>query len=393
MSVRNVCPVCSSTDVSLFFEIMNVPVHIGFLWASQDSAQHCPKGDIKLAFCHSCGFITNLAFDADCLEYTQAYDNSLHFSPCYQDYVRSEASRLIKRYNLYEKDIIEIGCGKGDFLLLLCKLGNNRGLGFDPSYDSKCADREVVKRITFIRDFYSERYASYQADFICCRYVFEHIQKPSDFLLMLRRMIGNRLNTVVYFEVPSALFILRDFSIWDIIYEHCSYFTLESLARVFTFCGFDICNLTGLYKGQFLGIEALPSQGVADSASDQQYDIRKLAHYVNAFADNYQNKVDYWQRKLNRIGHTGQRVVVWSAGAKGVSFLNMLNIQSPVEYVVDVNPHKEGMYMAGTGQQIVSPEFLKKYKPNAVIVMNPIYKKEIQQIVKNIGLKTEFLYV
>ncbi|GAF94206.1 unnamed protein product, partial [marine sediment metagenome] len=79
------------------------------------------------------------------------------------------ASRLIKRYNLYEKDIIEIGCGKGDFLLLLCELGNNRGFGFDPSYENERSNSEVAGQITFIRDFYSERYASYQADLIYCR--------------------------------------------------------------------------------------------------------------------------------------------------------------------------------------------------------------------------------
>jgi len=244
----------------VFFEILDVPVHVGLQWPSQYAAQYCPRGEIKLAFCRVCGSITNLAFEPTRLQYQQAYENPLHFSPFFQEYARSVASRLIKRYNLHNKDVIEIGCGKGDFLSLLCELGNNRGVGFDPSYESQRNDSEVEKQTIFIRDFYSERYARYRADLICCRYVLEHIHNPTDFLNMLRRMIGEHSDTIVFFEVPNVLFILRDLSIWDIIYEHCSYFSVGSLAYIFAQCGFDVYHLNKTYQGQYLTVEALPGK-------------------------------------------------------------------------------------------------------------------------------------
>ncbi len=45
---------------------------------------------------------------------------------------------------------------------------------------------------------------------------------------------------------------------------------------------------------------------------------------------------------------------------------------------MDLNPNKQGNYIAGTGQKFVSPEFLSEFNPDSVIVMNPIYAKEIQ---------------
>ena len=393
MSKENVCPACASTDVSVFFEISDMPVHVGVQWSNQDAARHCPKGDIKLAFCSSCGFITNLAFDPARLEYTEAYDNTLHFSPFFHEYARSLAARLIERYNVYNKDVIEIGCGKGDFLVLLCELGNNRGIGFDPSYEGERTDSEVAERITFIQDFYSENYASYQADLICCRYVFEHIHNPRGFLHMLRRAIGDRLDTVMFFEVPNVLFILGGLSIWDIVYEHCSYFGAGSLANIFTLCGFDVCDLNKTYQGQYLTIEAVPGQDGAQSSVDKWNDISEIASYVTHFTHNYRNKLKKWQQNLERIERAGQRAVAWGAGAKGVGFLNMLKIGDQIEYIVDINPHKHGKYIAGTGQQIVSPEFLRDYQPDVVIVMNPIYKKEIQQTVKELGLTTKFMCI
>ena len=388
----NICPVCASEALSVFFEVSDVPVHVGLQWPSQDAARDCPKGDIKLAFCTVCGYITNLSFKPALLEYAQSYENPLHYSPFFQSYARSLVERLIERHDLRDKNVIEIGSGKGEFLQLLCELGNNCGVGFDPSYERKRTRKQDTKRIKFIRDFYSERYAgSYQADLICCRFVFEHIPDPTGFLTMLRQAIGNKSDTVVYFEVPNALSILRDLSIWDIIYEHCSYFSSESLARIFTSCGFEICDLGECYGGQFVSIEALPRRGETDSGYELRGNLTQIGGYVTAFADKCRDKIRIWQSMLDEIQQAGRRAVAWGAGSKGVSFLNMLKGQDVVEHVVDINPHKQSKHIAGTGQQIVSPRFLQSYQPDVVIVMNPIYETEIQQIMHNLGLTAEIL--
>lgn len=389
---ENICPICNSTNVSIFFEVLDLPVHIGVQWNSREAAQNCPKGDIKLAFCRACGFITNAAFDPALLEYSEAYDNSLHFSTVFQEYARALATRLISQYSLYDKEVIEIGCGKGDFLALLCEIGHNRGIGFDPSYEHQRFDSEAADRMTFIQDFYSERYADYQADLICCRYVFEHINHPVDFLKMVRRTVGDRLDTVVYFEVPNVSLILQELSVWDIIYEHCSYFSLGSLAYVFNLCGFDICHLTETYHGQFIGIEAKPIKNSDGANINQWANLADLTNAVTTFTNNYQHRTKTWRENLEQIKQADQRVVAWGAGAKGVGFLNMLKIRDQIEYIVDINPHKQGTYIAGTGQQIVPPQFLQDYKPDVVIIMNPIYQNEIKQQIENLHLTPQFLF-
>jgi hypothetical protein len=79
--------------------------------------------------------------------------------------------------------------------------------------------------------------------------------------------------------------------------------------------------------------------------------------------------------------------VVWGGGSKGVTFLNMLKAQHQIEYVVDLNPRKQGKYVAGTGQKIVPPEFLWEYRPDIVIVMNPIYENEIRQMLNELAIE------
>ncbi len=96
------------------------------------------------------------------------------------------------------------------------------------------------------------------------------------------------------------------------------------------------------------------------------------------FAARLRAKQEEWQGRLRELRHAGRRAVVWGGGAEAVSFLNLLELGEAIEVVVDINPGKQGSYLAGTGQRIVPPEFLREYGPDEVIVMNPVYRGEIE---------------
>jgi hypothetical protein len=84
--------------------------------------------------------------------------------------------------------------------------------------------------------------------------------------------------------------------------------------------------------------------------------------------------------------------VLWGAGSKGVSFLSTLDLTTDdVPYVVDLNPHKIGTFIAGTGQEIVAPDFLSDFRPDVVIIMNPVYRQEITQKLAALGLSPGIL--
>ena len=70
-----------------------------------------------------------------------------------------------------------------------------------------------------------------------------------------------------------------------------------------------------------------------------------------------------------------------------------MGLKEQIEYVVDINPHKHGKYMPGTGQEIVGPEFLQDYQPQWVIAMNAIYRHEIQQDLDRLKVSAKLLSV
>ena len=389
------CMVCNSLEVKMFIELSGQPVHCNRLCSTRMEALNAALGEVKLAYCSNCSHVFNLVFRPELMTYDANYENSLHFSPRFQTYAESIATRLAEKYRLHDKDIIEIGCGQGEFLTLLCEGGDNRGLGFDRSYGPVKKNADSQSKIKFIGEDYTERYANCQADFICCRHVLEHIHNPRDFLRGLRRTIGERLETVVFFEVPNLLFMIRDLSVWDIIYEHCAYYSKSSLVHLFVECGFNVLNITEEFEGQFLSIEAAPGDDLRSNSfthSEEGWDtateIKSIGQDIENFAKSYQSKLDDHRTKLQAAGG---RTVVWGAGSKGITFLNTLQIKDEIEYVVDLNPRKQGMYIAGTGQKIIPPEMLVDYQPSSVIVMNPIYKSEIQKIIDGFGLTADLI--
>ena len=387
MLVNHACPSCSSAGMSVFYEVEGVPAHSVLLLNTREEALNYPRGNIALGFCQTCGFISNVAFDPALNEYSAKYEATQAFSPTFNAFHRNLAIRLIERYNLHGKDLIEIGCGQGEFLTLLCELGDNRGVGFDPAYRPNGGLTQG--QIKFVSDFYSERYINDASDFVCCKMTLEHIQPTADFVSTVRRSIGERLKTTVFFQVPNATYVLRDVAFWDVYYEHCSYFSAGSLARLFRKCGFDVLDLWTDYDDQYLMIEARPGGGRGSPPLEQENDREALARDVASFVENCQRKLDDWQSRLRQIRSEGRRAVIWGGGSKGVSFLTTLNIRDEIEYVIDVNPHKHGTYMAGTGQQIVAPAFLKEYQPDVVIVMNPVYCNEIQQDLDRMGITAQ----
>jgi len=221
----------------------------------------------------------------------------------------------------------------------------------------------------------------------------EHIQQTADFVSTVRRSIGDQSDTIVFFQVPNVRRILRDLAFWDIYYEHCSYLSLGSLALLFRKCGFDVIDLWKDYDDQYLMIEARPGNRRNSPGLAQEDDLEDLTLDVAYFAENCRCKLEAWQRDLQEIRQSGRRTVIWGAGSKGVAFLTTLKIQDEIEYAVDINPYKHGTYMAGTGQQIVAPEFLREYRPDVVIVMNPIYCNEIRLDLNRLRVAAELMPV
>ena len=390
--VHHTCPSCGGQGMLRFYRVDAVPVHSCLLISDRDEAMAYPTGQLSLSFCGACGFISNTSFDSHVQHYSAQYEETQGFSARFRTFAEALCDRLINHYDIRGKRILEIGCGKGEFLAQICAMGGNQGIGIDPAYVPERDPSGRASSVTFIPDFYSERYAHLEADVVCCRHTLEHIGRTQQFLRTIRAAIGERKHTLVMFEVPDTLRILREGAFWDLYYEHCSYFTPGSLARLFRATGFELDQLYLEFDDQYIIITAYPS-GDPVNLSPLEEDLSLLKHVVEGFARTCGSALACWRDALNQALEGSKRVVLWGSGSKAVAFLTTLGCGDAIGRVVDINPYKHGKFLPCTGHEIISPECLTEYRPDQIVVMNPIYCDEIRRELSRLGLAAELLPV
>jgi SAM-dependent methyltransferase len=389
---KTACPCCGEGRAQVIYRVPSIPVHSCVLLESAAAARAFPRRNLELAFCKACGFLFNHVFDQATMRYSTDFEESQHFSGTFSVFARRLAREIAEKCALTGKEVLEIGCGKGEFLFELCSNANARGTGIDPGYRADDG-RGSAANVRFIVDRYGPKYKDIWADLVLCRHTLEHISATGTFIHSIRDGIADRDDVWVVFETPDAMRILSEAAFWDIYYEHCSYFSAGTHARLFRREQFDVTDLSLVYDGQYIVQYAKPAQRVTEARLAREHDLIPMRELAAAFPARVGTAQKTWGDRIRAAAARGQRIVVWGGGSKGVSFLTTLGLEDEVAAVVDVNPYKQGKFMPGSGHEVVAPSALTRVRPDLVVVMNPVYVTEIRAELGRLGLVPEILAV
>ena len=287
------------------------------------------------------------------------------------------ANRLLFQKNVQDCTVVEVGCGSGMFLRKLVEKeeASNKGVGFDPAHTG--SKSELGGRLRFEKKFYDEKASGMQADVVICRHVIEHVPNPFDLLLQVKAGLSESPNARVFFETPCVEWMFRHKAYWDVCYEHSSLFSENSLHTLFERAGLEVKGIERVFGGQYLWLEA---QVGTRQDHVSQHEITKASMEFSADECAF---VTHMQQELRKLdGH----VAIWGAGAKGVSFANLIDPTCElVDCVVDLNPQKQGGYIPGTGHPIVSYHDLPERGVKSALLMNPNYRDENLSLLKENG--------
>jgi len=372
----NVCPVCGALDATPISNISGVPVFCNVLLGDAAEAANAPVGEITLAACPDCGHIFNSEFDERLIDYSPDYENSLHFSPTFQNYATDLASRLVDTYGVRGRQVVELGCGKGDFLAMLANAGDNEAIGFDPSYDGAVDHHVGAGSVRVVNDTYEAAGSDLHPALVVSRHVLEHLTDPS----MLIAGLGQwrESDPVVYLEVPDADHMIENHAYWDVIYEHPSYFTRQSLSRLCTANDLAPLRIESSFGGQYLSV-------TARLAAPTDLELRP-APDPETFGAGFEAAITRWAARLERLADSGRHAAIWGAGSKGVSFAALVpGADTSVALAIDLNPRKAGRYMPASAVPVTTPDDPRVMEAAVVLVMNPIYEDEIRASLEAMG--------
>jgi SAM-dependent methyltransferase len=338
------------------YRVEQLPIFQNRMFHSMEAAKNCAKGDVILVQDLETGLIFNQAFQAELMEYDADYQNETAVSAQFRKHLENVVEVI--RLHFWDQSLIEVGCGKGYFLEHLEKLGFEI-TGLDPTYEGSNS--------SIIKEYFTPQ-IGLKADGIILRHVLEHIRDPIQFLFNIREANGG--GGKIYIEVPCFDWICEHRAWFDICYEHVNYFRLADFLRMF-----DLVHESGhMFDDKFLYI-------VADLAT-LKVPTKDLSTEVN-FPKNFINSVAYYASKLRTQKATA---TIWGGATKGVIFALLLErAGTKVNTIIDINPAKQGKYIAGTGIQINSSSQVIDTIPFGadVFVMNGNYLGEINDLTQN----------
>jgi hypothetical protein len=382
--MRSICPVCTSTEIRSFLLIKSVPTNINRLLNSREEALLITRGDLDLVYCETCGLVFNAAFHPLKVHYNCDYEIEPCHSPRLNKHLEELSHYLVFQKGVRNSRIVEVGCGSGSFLRRMIEItdSGNTGCGFDISYSGPTVDFDG--RLVFRRHLYSLDCKGLPVDVLICRHVIEHVHNPIDFLLTMRDTLVSHPNVRLFFETPCVEWTLRQQAYWNLFYEHSLYFNASSLATAFTLAGFHVSNIQHIYSGEYLWLEAT----IARDKQAVPTTLGSIPHLTRQFSRLHNDFLRSWNNRLQKLLSQKENIAVWGAGGTGTTFVNFLDPEcQKISCVVDINPKKQGTYMAGTGHSIIDYKKLGSYSISYIIVANPNYLRENSELLRDANLE------
>lgn len=386
-------PLDASAELETIFELDAVPIFCNVLFDDAPPARAAARGTLRLGVCPNTGFVFNQAFDASLLAYSPAYENSQVFSKHFAAYQEALARELAT--SLLAQDlVVEVGCGQADFLRELTLHGPFDAIGFDRSLATTSrAVTEGGGTLELRNDFLDVTQTRLAPKLVVNRHVLEHVVDPIGFLRDFHTLLSKHADGRLYVEVPNAMHSFEG-GIWDLIYEHCGYFTMASLHAALERAGFAVDVTRTAFDGQFLAAFATPRRSGRGGTSIATGDVAASIAAARGLAPRFTAILDEANATLDALlgrSDAAMRVVLQGAGSKGVMLLNLLERGAEILCAVDKNPRKTGRYVAGTGHRIVEPRDLVELRPDVVLVANPAYCGEIERECRDLGVTARIL--
>ena len=350
------CRLCGSAERVRFLQLDHSPANVSSLLRAEQFHLDTPI-DLEVFHCVDCGFVQ---VDPHFTEaFYQDYLMTVSHSPQMQQYQQAQARDFILRSGLSGKRVIEVGCGDGNYLEHL-KAAGAHGFGIEPSAPFR---KLALARGFTVHEGYVGRGRPIPGapyDGFATRQVLEHVPDIHDFLLGIRQSL--RPGAAGLVEVPSLEQAMEGVRFYDFFSDHLNYFSARTLRVALERNGFEVVEVSRGMNGEF---------NVALVRVDPQFDFAGFSAEVDLVLSELRAFMASCRR-------AGKRVAVWGAGGKGLASMAVAQLRD-VAYVIDSDPHKQGLFTPIGHFPVVPPDRLLSEPVDALILTALAYKQEILQ--------------
>lgn len=298
---------------------------------------------------------------------------------------------MIDRFNLnYKSKVVEVASNDGYLLQYFVEKGIPV-LGIEPA--KNVAKVAIEKGIPTKTIFFNHETApgiveeDGKADLIAGNNVLAQVPNLNSFVQGLKILLKE--TGVITIEFPHLMNLVDENQFDTIYHEHFCYFSLYSVNEIFKHHGLKLFD-----------VDEIPTHGgsLRIYICHMENDTEKISENVNRLLDRermkgyldlsiylqFHENVKKTKRKILefmiRAKDEGKHIAGYGAPGKGNTLLNYCGIMTDfIDFTVDRNPYKQGMYLPGSHIPIFHPDKIKEKKPDYILILPWNFKDEIMK--------------
>ena len=395
------CRICKNEDLEIFLSLGKSPLANSFL-TGEDLTKEEKKYPLELVFCNDCKLVQlSYVVDPEVMFKNYVYVSST--SKTFRIHFTKMAEDISKDFNLNEDSlVVDVGSNDGILLKGFQKCGVQT-IGVEPA--TNIAEIAQKNGVETINDFFDNKVANQiidkkgNADVVTANNVFAHINDIDEVIKNVKLLLKE--NGIFVIEVQYLVDTIENMTFDNVYHEHLSYYTLTSLNYFFKKHGMDIFNVQRVDShGGSLRVFIIKNS----EKHEINEEVGKLLDYekkigvdkidlYNKFSDKVYGVKEKLISYVKDIKNQNKSIAGYGAPAKSTTLLNFSNIGKEfIDYIVEDNPLKIGLYTPGTHIPIVSSEFLDKRTPDYVLILAWNFAQEILSKTKKYSDKgTKFI--
>lgn len=315
---------------------------------------------LEIFQCQCCGLVQH---DLPPVSYYKDVIRAVAFSKEMGEFRVEQLGNWLQHFNLREKRLLEVGCGKGEYIGLLQQAGARDVYGVENAPLSVAEAKRSGYQVApgYMAPGFANPWPERFDGFAIFSFM-EHWPDLNGSLRTLHDFLNE--GAVGLVEVPNFEFIVANGLYSEFTVDHIFYFDRQTLRTVLELNGYEVIAIDAIWHGYILSAQVRKRvlQKPVGFIAKQQRIIEQL----HAFA--------------GRFG--AGEVVVWGAGHQALAVMSLAKLQTMVAHVVDSAPFKQNKYTPGTHLLIKSPSSLLLDCPKAVVIMAAAYSDEVAQTIE-----------
>ena len=312
---------------------------------------------------YQCSFCGVTQHNSNPVSYYKDVIRATAFSKQMEIFRIKQIKSWINKYDLYQKNIIEVGSGRSEFMEIFNKLNHSSIYGIENSTQNFLYAKEKGYRVYkgYLGDSKFKKINKKFGAFTCFSFM-EHWPNLNQCFINLHSILTSQAIGLI--EVPNLDLIMEKQIYTEFTIDHIFYFSPKTLKLVFEMNGFDVISVNKIWHDYIL------------SAVVQKREIKNL----NYFKEKKQKINKSINELIKKFGI--DKTTIWGAGHQSISIISQSGVYKKLSFIVDSAVFKQNLYIYGLNTIVLPPEVIKTKGIDTVIIIAAGFSDEIAKILK-----------